>query len=246
MILSDVVGDPLQSIASGPTVPDSSTFNDALQIFEKYDVKELIPKSVLDYLIDGQNGIVSETVKDNDHLFKKVQNRIIGNNMLCLKTIEKTAAEKGYSTLLLTDRVDGEARELAKFISGMAKSALEDGIPLKSPACIIMGGEPTVTIRGSGKGGRNQELALAVLREMRDVNKPFLFCSVGSDGTDGPTDAAGAFIDNSTINKVNNLNLNIDHYLNNNDSYHFFERTENLIKTGPTRTNVSDFIFFLY
>jgi glycerate-2-kinase len=155
------------------------------------------------------------------------------------------AKQAGFQPLILTDRVQGEAREIAKVIAGMIRSTSEFGFPLKTPACLIFGGEPTVTIQGDGLGGRNQEIVLAVLAELQDFSRPFYFSSVGTDGTDGPTDAAGAWIMDTTMKKVNNKKLKITEYLNRNDAYHFFETVDQLIKTGPTRTNVMDLMFCL-
>jgi glycerate-2-kinase len=142
--------------------------------------------------------------------------------------------------------VQGEAKEIAKLLAGMIKSGMQSGFPVASPGCILLGGEPTVTLSGDGKGGRNQEITLAVLQEMKDCQSEFYFCSLGTDGTDGPTDAAGAWIDENTISKVARKDMSIADYLKRNDSYHFFKEIDQLIITGPTRTNVMDIIFCLF
>lgn len=245
LILSDVIGDPLQSIASGPTAPDSTTFQDAAAIIDKYGLGAKVSKSIIDYINNDLNGKVEETPDHSDEVFKGVDNFIIGNNQLVLNRVKEIAGQHDYQTVVLTDRAEGETREIALLLSGVIKSALFSGMPVSSPACIILGGEPTVTIKGGGLGGRNQELALAMLKALRDVKKPFYFCSIGTDGTDGPTDAAGAWIDHETMEKVISYNLKIDHYLDNNDSYHFFQKINQLIITGPTQTNVMDLMFCL-
>ncbi|MBN2425358.1 MAG: glycerate kinase [Calditrichaceae bacterium] len=245
LILSDVIGDPVASISSGPTAPDPSTFDDAIEIVHRYKLESKIPKCILDYLQDGCDGKIPDTPKGNETLFERVHNIVVGNNRLALEKAKTVAEKHKLTTLLLTDRMEGEAREIAKFISAMIKSALRSGIPAASPGCVLMGGESIVKISGKGKGGRKQELALAVLDSMRDFDGPFYFSSIGTDGTDGPTDAAGAWIDHNSFRKAMSLNLNPNEYLEDNDAYHFFEKLGQLIKTGPTRTNVMDLAFFL-
>jgi len=245
LILSDVIGDPLNSIASGPTAPDPTTFQDALDIVKRFQLEKNIAPAILEYLQAGCAGQIEENPKEGDTIFKKVRNHIIGNNTLALKKLEQLAAEQGYQTIILTDRARGEAREIAKILAAMVENALYSGFPVSSPACLILGGEPTVTLQGKGKGGRNQELALAMLEALQNVKKDFYFCSVGSDGTDGPTEAAGAWIDHRTMAKVKKVGLSIGDYLNRNDSYHFFKEIDQLIITGPTRTNVMDIMFCL-
>lgn len=245
LILSDVIGDPLNSIASGPTAPDPSTFQDALEIIKRYQLENDVAPAILAYLQAGCSGQIEENPRDGDPLFKRVRNYIIGNNALALNKLEQLACEQGFKTLRLTDRVQGEAREIAKVLAAIVQSALYSGFPVTSPACLILGGEPTVTLQGKGKGGRNQELTLAMLQALQNVEKNFYFSSLGSDGTDGPTDAAGAWIDQRTMAKVKKAGLSIADYLNRNDSYHFFKAIDQLIITGPTRTNVMDIMFCL-
>ncbi len=246
LVLSDVIGDDLQNIASGPTAPDLTTFADAWKILEKYFLTQKIPLAIKEYLQKGLTKKVAETPKSNDPVFKKVTNLILGNNRLALKQAQKVALKAGFSCAVLTDQLQGEVREVAGFLAAIFRSALKHGDPLPSPGCLLVGGEPTVTLQGKGLGGRNQEMALAVFKEMRTIKKPFYFCSVGSDGTDGPTDAAGAYIDHQTEQKVQSLNLDVEHFLQNNDSYHFFKQIDQLIKTGPTGTNVMDLLIFLF
>ncbi|MEJ2544392.1 MAG: DUF4147 domain-containing protein, partial [Calditrichaceae bacterium] len=246
LILSDVIGDPLQSIASGPTAPDSTTFIQAIEIISKYGLKNKVPEKIMKYLRKGLSSEIPETPDDHDAVFKSVTNYIIGNNALALNNLKQEAENNGYKTIRLTDRVQGEAKEIAKLLAGMIKSGMQSGFPVASPGCILLGGEPTVTLSGDGKGGRNQEITLAVLQEMKDCQSEFYFCSLGTDGTDGPTDAAGAWIDENTISKVARKDMSIADYLKRNDSYHFFKEIDQLIITGPTRTNVMDIIFCLF
>ena len=246
LILSDVIGDPLESIASGPTAPDPTTFAQAIDIIAKYGLVDRIPVKIMDYLKNGLNNEIPETPDDQDAVFTLVRNYVIGNNALALNKLKQEAESNGYETVLLTDRVQGEAKEIAKLLAGIIKSGMQSSFPVTSPGCVLLGGESTVTLSGSGKGGRNQEITLAMLQELKDCKSEFYFCSFGTDGTDGPTDAAGASIDEKTINKVKNKNLSIVDYLKRNDSYHFFKQIDQLIITGPTRTNVMDLIFCLF
>ena len=243
LALSDVIGDDLSVIASGPTHPDRSTFGQAWSVIEKYSVGDRIPHSVFSYLTAGVKGEIPETPKPGDKIFTRVDNIVIGSNRLALATAEKKARELGYKTIMLSSMVKGEAKELAVFIASVMKEIRASDRPVGKPACLLLGGEPTVQITGTGKGGRNQELCLALALE--DLHFPFVFVSCGSDGTDGPTDAAGAMVTHQTMQRAHDMNLNAGAYLRNNDSYHFFESLGDLIKTGPTRTNVMDLIFAL-
>ncbi len=247
LILSDVIGDPLPIIASGPTVADDSTFSEAIDILNRYDLSNRIPESVQKYLQAGAKGLRPETPKAGDPLFRKMNNLILGNNLLALQKAAEVARTDGLQTLIVTDRVQGEVREIAKLLAGIFSAALNHGNPVAAPGCLIFGGEPTVTLKGNGKGGRNQEMALAMLRAMqKETNRSFYFCSLGTDGTDGPTEAAGAWIDHTTVQKARARHLSIDAYLNNNDSYRFFRQIDQLIITGPTGTNVMDLLIFLF
>jgi glycerate 2-kinase len=243
LILSDVIGDDLSVIASGPTNPDGSTFGDALQIIEKYRIKREIPASIGAYLQTGASGNFPDTPKPGDPVFSNVNNLIIGNNRLALRKAEACAHELNYHTLVLTTMLQGEAREIGLVIAGIIKEIQTSDIPVAKPACLLLGGEPTVRITGEGKGGRNQELALAVA--LSGIEQPYLFASVGTDGTDGPTDAAGAMVTHETLKRAEGQGLDARVYLNNNDSYHFFSALGDLIKTGPTGTNVMDLVFAL-
>jgi len=239
LILSDVIGDDLDSIASGPTAPDSSTFSDCLHILDKYNIKQKIPSSVLEHLERGAKGEIKETPKADDPVFKKTQNVIIGSNILAVKAAKEKADELSYHSLILSSFIEGETKEVAKVHAAVAKEILNTGNPLPRPACVISGGETTVTIRGKGLGGRNQEFVLAAAIEI-DGLEDVVILSGGTDGTDGPTDAAGALADGKTVRRAKELGLDAEYHLRENDSYHFFEPLGDLLITGPTYTNVMD------
>ena len=240
LILSDVVGDPIEYIASGPTSPDSSTFKDALSIIKKYNLVNKLPKSVVERIEKGVRGEILETPKPGDEIFNNVKNIIVSNNMKSLVAMEKKASSLGYNTIILTSYAQGESREVGKFLCAVIKHISSYDIPIKKPACVILGGETTVTVKGNGKGGRNQELVLSIVLNCKDV-KNFVFASIGSDGIDGYTDAAGAIADNFSLEDAVNSGLKPEEFLENNDSYNFFKQTRDLIFTGPTGTNVNDF-----
>jgi len=239
LILSDVIGDDLDSIASGPTAPDSSTFSDCLHILDKYNIKQKIPSSVLEHLERGAKGEIKETPKADDPVFKKTQNVIIGSNILAVKAAKEKADELSYHSLILSSFIEGETKEVAKVHAAVAKEILNTGNPLPRPACVISGGETTVTIRGKGLGGRNQEFVLAAAIEI-DGLEDVVILSGGTDGTDGPTDAAGALADGKTVRRAKAQGLDAEDHLRENDSYHFFEPLGDLLITGPTYTNVMD------
>ena len=244
LMLSDVVGDRLDVIASGPTVPDESTYRDCIDIINKYDLYGRLPINVMEYFKQGMAGDISETPKTGDPVFSKVQNLIVGNNRMALMAARDQAVLLGYSTMIMSSQIEGEAREVAHVFAAVGKEICQSGLPLISPACILAGGETTVTIQGKGKGGRNQELALSAAIAL-DGWKKVSLVSAGTDGTDGPTDAAGAIIDGATFQEAKELNLKPYDFLSANDSYSFFELTGCLLKTGPTRTNVMDLICLL-
>jgi len=239
LILSDVIGDDMDIIASGPTVPDRSTYIDCLHILEKYSIQNKIPAAVLTHLEKGARGEIEETPKEKDPIFKQTQNIIIASNKQAVEAAKQKAAELGYHSLILSTFIEGETREIAKAHSAIAKEILSTGHPVTKPACIISGGETTVAIRGQGLGGRNQEFALAAAIEI-DGLEDVIILSGGTDGTDGLTDAAGAIADGTTIQRAKASGLSAEHFLQENDSYHFFEPLGNLLKTGPTYTNVMD------
>jgi len=239
LIISDVVGDPLDSIGSGPFVPDPSTFQEAWGVLEKYRLLKATPQAIVNHLKAGIHRQAVETPKPGDPCFRKVLNFILARNRSALKAAADRARAFGFTPLVLTSQVQGEARELAKFYGALAKEIHLSGHPVKPPACLIAGGEPTVTVRGKGLGGRNMELALAVAREIKGLPKT-VFLSAGTDGTDGPTEAAGAIVDGRTWDRAVKKGIPLEKKLEQNDSYHFFKEAGGLVITGPTGTNVMD------
>ena len=239
LILSDVVGDSIEAIASGPTAPDSTTYSDCLEIVRRYGLEDKIPHSVLDLLQRGAKGAVEETPKPSDPVFQKVQNVVVGSNRAALKAAERQAQVFGYHTRMLSSSVEGESRVVAKRHTALVKEIVRTDRSVRGPACVIAGGETTVTIRGDGLGGRNQEFALAAAIEIDGLDG-IVVLSAGTDGIDGPTDAAGGIVDGSTIQRGRAKGLDASAFLNRNDSYHFLKATDDLFVTGPTFTNVMD------
>jgi len=242
LILSDVVGSPLDVIASGPTVPDSSTFVQAYGIVEEYGLLDELPSSIVQHLRQGKERTIPETPKEGDPIFEKTYNLIIASNEVAAQAAIAKAKDLGFNTVLLSTFLEGEAREVAHVFSAIAKEILHSGQPVSRPACVVAGGETTVTIRGEGKGGRNQELVLAAAIQIEGLNEAMIV-TLATDGTDGPTDAAGAIADGSTLQRAREKSLFASEYLAKNDSYHFFEALDDLIITGPTNTNVNDLTF---
>jgi glycerate 2-kinase len=239
LVLSDVIGDSLDSIASGPTVPDLSTFSDAKKILEKYDLWSNAPFSIRKVLSEGANGLRQETPKLGDLVFENVYNVVIGNNRSsCLAAVD-CLRSKGLNTLLLTDMLNGEAREAGKALAKFARDAFIQIAPISKPVGAVAGGETTVTVAGKGLGGRNQELALSVALNLKD-SEECVIATFSTDGVDGPTDAAGAIVDGYTLKRANLLGLDPEKYLENNDSYNFFLKLGDLIHTEATGTNVND------
>ncbi|MGH7472643.1 MAG: glycerate kinase type-2 family protein [Candidatus Methylomirabilales bacterium] len=244
LILSDVIGDPLDAIASGPTVPDTTTYGEALEVLRRYRVEDRIPVSILRHLERGARGEIPETPKAGDPCFATAHHCIIGNNLQSLVAARDRAARLGFQALLLTTALKGESREVAKVLAALLLEMRRSGHPLSPPTCLLLGGETTVTVRGKGKGGRSQELVLAgaiAIAGGRDL----VIWSAGTDGTDGPTDAAGAVADGDTWARAKEIGLDPLRALEENDAYHFFEGLGDLIKTGPTLTNVMDVILLL-
>ncbi len=239
LMLSDVVGDRMDVIASGPFVPDKSSFEDARQIIEKYSLKK-IPLSIERHLRAGTEGKRPETPKEGDSIFDRVYNIITGSNIHAVEAAGAKADELGYRTIILSSMIEGETRDVAKVHTAIAKEALKTGRPAEPPCCIISGGETTVTIRGKGKGGRNQEFCLAAAMEIKDLPCRVVVLSGGTDGNDGPTDAAGGIVDPLTISRGNRAGMDAAAYLDNNDSYNYLSNTGDLLVTGPTNTNVMD------
>lgn len=226
LILSDVIGDDIATIGSGPTAPDGSTAEDALEVLRKYG-------------IDAGGHRPVETPKPGDALFRRVRNVVVGSNRLAIEAARAKASDLGYNTLVLSSLIEGETRDVARMHGAIAREIVATGQPIQTPACVISGGETTVTIRGNGLGGRNQEFALAAALDI-DGFPQITIASAGTDGTDGPTDAAGAMADGMTVKRAKREGRDAADFLARNDSYHFFEALHDLILTGPTGTNVMD------
>jgi hydroxypyruvate reductase/glycerate 2-kinase len=239
LIISDVIGDPLDVIASGPTAPDPTTFADALAVLDRYNLLNQVAPSVFQCLQRGQRGDVPESPKA---LPDTVHNVIIGNNQRALRAAQATAKQLGYRVLNLGSCLEGETREVGVVLAGLVRSIHQDGWPLVPPVCVLSGGETTVTLtKDHGRGGRNQELVLALAHKLGVTGMAGIaVLSGGTDGEDGPTDAAGAVADVETLQRAAQLGLNAADFLKRNDAYAFFERTGGLIKTGLTQTNVMD------
>jgi glycerate-2-kinase len=240
LILSDVIGDRLDVIASGPTAPDKTTFNDALRVLEKYGLIERSPHSVLEVLHNGARGLMPETPKERDIIFERIENIIIGSNKIALTAAKQKAEKLGFNTEIISSEISGEASDVGRWLAEKAietRNALS--VKRNEKICLISGGEATVTVKGNGLGGRNMELALSFAMEIEGIDGITLL-SAGTDGTDGPTDAAGAIVNGNTVKKAEGIGLNTDEYLNNNDSYNFFKKIDGLFITGPTGTNVMD------
>ncbi|MDR2815662.1 MAG: glycerate kinase [Proteiniphilum sp.] len=239
LILSDVTDDRFDVIASGPTFGDSGTFADAWAVIEKYSLENSFPLPMLNHLKKGLTGLIPDTPKPDDVIFKNVQNHIIGNNLLALEGASRKAHELGFETHIVTDKLKGDYTDVAGFI---LKTIENYQRPTgKKSVCLLFGGEPTVKVSGNGLGGRNQHLALYLSTKI-DHGKHVAILCAGTDGTDGPTDAAGAVVDNET--KANAAKKNIDPqvFLQNSNSYHFFQQAGGHIITGNTRTNVMDMV----
>lgn len=239
-IISDVPGDQLQDIASGPTSADATTFADAMNVINKYKLQQQLPVSVLKYLQKGMNGEVADSTKPGDQLLKQVSNIIIGSNKTAIAAAKQKAGQLGYNVVIQEELLTGETAEAASHIIQEAT----EHFPNK-PGCLLFGGETTVTVTGNGKGGRNQQLALCALQQLRNNPNNITLLSAGTDGTDGPTDAAGAFADHALLKAADEQQLSIKDAINQNDAYHFFENVNGLLKTGATQTNVMDIVIVL-
>ena len=239
LILSDVVGDRLDVIASGPTAPDDATFADALAVLQKYGLTTEAPPAVVRVLEDGAAGRLPETPKRQSPVLAGVENLVIGSNRIALEAVKEKAGQRGLKAEITTWELVGEAKEMGRLLAQRAVTARKSLSGTKDRLCLISGGETTVTVKGGGKGGRNTELALAFALELEGATGITLL-SAGTDGTDGPTDAAGALADGTTIERAKTAGIDPLAYLENNDSYTFFEQTGDLVITGPTGTNVMD------
>ncbi len=240
LILSDVIGDKLDVIASGPTSPDETTYNDALQVLKKYALMNKVPRSIIEILNKGVNNIIPETPKDDNPAFEKVENIIIGSSRKTLEAAKTKAESFGLQTEVISSKITGEAREVGRWLADKVKEFKSLKVEkFKNPLCLISGGETTVTVRGNGLGGRNMELALSFAIEIDGIDGITLL-SAGTDGTDGPTDATGAIVDGQIVARAKAIGLDPETYLENNDSYNFFKQINELFITGPTGTNVMD------
>ncbi len=242
LILSDVVGNPLDVIASGPTVADTTTFHTALEVMAHYGMIENSPESIVSHLRRGAAGELPETPKPNDSLFEKVHNVLIGSNWQAAEAAVDQAREEGFQSMLLTTFLQGEARQAGGLLSAILRQIADSGQPLPRPACLVAGGETTVTVRGDGLGGRNQELALGAAHGLASLPNVALL-TLATDGGDGPTDAAGAIVTGETWQRAQQANLNPLDFLYRNDAYHFFRELGDLLIIGPTLTNVNDLAF---
>lgn len=239
LIISDVVGDRLDSIASGPTAPDATTYRDAEVVLKKYSIWNKVPWRVRHVIAEGVAGRIEETPKRGASVFGRVSNVIIGSNRLSCEAAAGSLRKMGYATLILSTRIQGEARDVGRLLSGILFDVIENGLPLPPPAALVAGGETTVTMRGDGVGGRNQELALSAAVGIAGLKNAYV-ASIGTDGIDGPTDAAGALVDCNVVSRAKKLALEPGSFLQNNDSNTFFRRLGGLVVTGPTGTNVND------
>jgi hydroxypyruvate reductase len=238
LIMSDVIGDPLDYIASGPTAPDTSTFLDAQRIVEKYGIP--ITPAIARRFTKGVAGEIPETPKQGDPLFDRVSNHIVANNRLLLESAADKARELGFETLVLCSEIEGEARDVGRVFAAIGREIETTRNPVKPPACVLAAGETTVTVRGEGAGGRNQEMALAWALKMTGSTSPICFASVASDGTDGPTDAAGGLVDPETCARALKAGRDPVEDLRTNNAYELLDATGDLILTGPTQTNLMD------
>ncbi len=242
LILSDVVGDPLDVIASGPTVPDPTTFTDAIAILERYQIRDQIPRSILEHLVLGQEGKIEETPKPGEEIFDRVNNVVVGSNRTATRAALEQAEAEGFNTFVLSNYLQGEASQVGNFLGTILRQVANHNQPLPRPACIIIGGETTVTLNGNGHGGRNQEVALGAVHELAGLEHIALV-ALATDGGDGPTDAAGAVVTGETLQHARSLNLEPQSFLERNDSYNFFDPLGDLLIIGPTLTNVNDLAF---
>lgn len=246
LVLSDVIGSPLEAIGSGPLYGDSTSFEDAWGILKKYGILEKADQKLIHFFLEGQENADMETPFPGSEKCRSVNHFILGDNFHSLKGVKEWVQKSTEADcFILTSTDSGEASEVAKFYCSILKEILNSGNPFKTPVILLAGGELTVTIKGDGKGGRNQEFVLAALEEMKEIRDSFLIASFGTDGIDGPTDAAGAWINHKTYEKTRKAELKISEYLQNNDAWNFFKKSGNLIKTGGTGTNVMDVRVFI-
>lgn len=240
LILSDVLDDDLSTIASGPTVADDTSFQDACSVLESVDIWNKIPGNVRDHMESGKRGVIPETPKKDDKIFAKTASTLIGSNVISLQAIIAKAAELNYATQLYSNNLCGEARDAAEKLALYTKKLMAQGID--EPLALLAGGETTITLKGNGSGGRNQEMALAfaLAADKHELPPCWTFLSGGTDGLDGPTDAAGGIVDPNSINRMLTAEINPVEMLENNDSYNALKSSQDLLNTGATGTNVAD------
>lgn len=244
LILSDVVGSPLDAIGSGPCVPDPTTFAEAWDVLHHYALLEEVPSAIREYLDRGRRGEEPETPKPGDPRFVGIHTVVVAENRTAAEAAAERARTLGFQAAVLTTYLEGEAREIGKALAALAKEEARTGRPFSLPACLVLGGETTVTVRGTGRGGRNQEVALGAALALEGWEN-ILIATLATDGTDGPTDAAGAFADGTTVARARALGMDPTDYLARNDAYTLFASLGDLILTGPTGTNVNDLAFVL-
>jgi hydroxypyruvate reductase len=244
LLLSDVIGDPLDVIASGPTAPDVSTFAEALAILDRLDLRSRTPAAIVERLTRGQRGEIPETPKPDDPVFRHVTNTVIGNNRLVVDAAADEAVRLGYGPHVVTRSLDGEAREVAAGLVALAREIGEGRGPVAAPACVIAAGETTVTVRGRGRGGRCQEFALAAALALDGVGG-IVALAAGTDGTDGPTDAAGGIVDGESARRARALGQDPRARLEDNDANPMLDALGDLVTTGPTNTNLLDLYLLL-
>lgn len=244
LVVSDVVGDRLDAIASGPLSPDPTTYADALAVLARYGLLHRVPGRVREHLERGAAGELPETPKPGDPVFERVTVRVVASVAHAVEAAAGEAARRGYQVAVLTASLEGEAREVGRVTAALAREEVQRDRPVPRPACLLLGGETTVTVQGTGRGGRNQELALAAALGVEGL-EGVLVAAFATDGRDGPTDAAGAFADGETASRARAAGLDPRRHLAENDSYTFFHALGDLIRTGPTGTNVNDLVLVL-
>ena len=244
LIISDVVGDPFDVISSGPTTHDPSTFKEAKEVLERFGLWRMAPRAVKRHIELGLIGEKPETPKAGDEIFDKVYNITVASSESALQTMKRKALKLGLRPVLLSSMIEGESRDVGKVLASIAKEVTLFGTPAVKPAAIIGGGETTVTVKGKGSGGRNQELALGAALKISGF-QGMTVASIGSDGIDGPTDAAGAVSDGTTLERATKIGMEPYEYLRENNSYTFFKKLGDLIFTGPTGTNVNDLMIMI-
>ncbi len=244
LILSDVVGDAPDTIGSGPTAPDPTTFIEAMRVLTDFDLASSVPRPIIERLKRGAAGDHGETPTEDDPCFRNVQNIVIRSGRHAAKAAAEAAFRHGFNAVIVEPPLEGSARDAGAMIASMARAVIDSGRPARRPACLVFFGETTVNVIGDGRGGRNQELALAAAIDI-DGLQGVTIATLATDGQDGPTDAAGAIVDSRTIQRARKLGMDPDRYLANNDSYAFFDALDGLIRTGNTLTNVADLAFLL-